>query len=151
MFPRINSPIKNTRFLSKTLFKNSVFQKSGFYFLFFTQFQFYCEEFWESTYKRPCSQSRTRFKAYRIHCNHSKSCCLLGVEKSCTDLTKAVLSSCVQGVDFGVFQDKKNLKRVVWGLDIGHKERTKIKSLVFAFAFFWDFFCTFTFLQVVYF
>ena len=41
-------------------------------------------------------------------------------------------------VDFGVFQnlDKKNLKRVAWGLDVGHKDRSKIKSLVFVFAFF---------------
>jgi len=53
-------------------------------------------------------------------------------------LTKGVLSSGVQGVDFGVYQnqDKENLKRVAWGLDVGHENRTRIKSLVFAFAFF---------------
>ena len=46
---------------------------------------------------------------------------LLGIEKSCTDLTKVVLSSGIQGVNFGVQnQDKENLKRVAWGLDIGH-------------------------------
>ena len=33
-------------------------------------------------------------------------------------------------------KDKKNLKRVTWGLDVGQEDRTKIKSLVFAFAFF---------------
>ena len=33
-------------------------------------------------------------------------------------------------------QDKENLKRVAWGLDVGHEDRTRIKSLVFAFAFF---------------
>jgi len=33
-------------------------------------------------------------------------------------------------------QDKENLKRVAWGLDVGHENRTMIKSFVFAFAFF---------------
>ena len=60
------------------------------------------------------SRSHTSFKTYRIFCNHSKrrvvqeyllgvekSCCLLVVEKSCTNLAKVVLSSGVQGVDFG--------------------------------------------------
>ena len=32
-------------------------------------------------------------------------------------------------------QDKENLKRVAWGLDVGQEDRTRIKSLVFAFAF----------------
>ena len=51
-----------------------------------------------------------------------KSCCLLGVEKSYTDLAKVVLSSGVQGVNFGVYQnqDKKNLMPGCLGLDIGH-------------------------------
>jgi len=147
------SPIQNISFLPKTLFKNSVLQKNLLLLSVLTYFLFYYEEFWESTYKRPFSQSRTRFKAYRIYCNHSKSCCLLGVNKSCTDLAKVILSSGVQGVDFGVYQNQKmkNLKRVAWGLDVGHKDRIRVKSLVFVFAFFWDFFCTFTFLQVVFF
>ena len=73
-----------------------------------------------------------------LYCNQSKRKYLLGVEKSCTDLIKGVLSSGIQGVDFRVYQnqDKKNLKRVAWGLDIGHQDRTKIKSLVFAFVLF---------------
>ena len=32
-------------------------------------------------------------------------------------------------------KDKKNLKRVAWGLDVGQEDRTRIKSLAFAFAF----------------
>ena len=68
----MNLPIQLISFLSKTLRKNSVFQKTIFYFLFFTQFLFYCEEFWESSYKLSCSQSRTSFKAYRLHCNQLK-------------------------------------------------------------------------------
>ena len=64
--------------------------------------------------------------------------CLLGVKKSCTVLTKGVLSSDVQKLILRVYQnkDKKNLKRVAWGLDVGHKDQTMIKSLVFTFAFF---------------
>jgi len=53
---------------------------------------------------------------------------------------KGCLSSGVQGVDLGVQnQDKKNLKRVAWGLDVGQEDRTRIKSLVFAFAYFLKF------------
>ena len=33
-------------------------------------------------------------------------------------------------------QDKKNLKWVARGLDVGHEDRTRIKSLVFVFAYF---------------
>ena len=33
-------------------------------------------------------------------------------------------------------QDKENLKQVAWGLDVGHEDQTKIKSLVFVFAYF---------------
>ena len=82
-----------------------------------------------------------------------KSCCLLGVEKSCTDLTKVILSSGVQRVDFEVYknQDKENLKRVAWGLDVGHEDRTRIKSLMFAFAYFLRFILyIFLFMQVFY-
>ena len=82
------TPIKNHKFSVQTLLKNSVFQKTSFHFHFFTQFLFHCEEFWDFTYKRPCSRSHTSFKAYRIYCNHSKRRvvqeCLLGVkEKLC--------------------------------------------------------------------
>ena len=37
-------------------------------------------------------------------------------------------------------QDKKNFKRVTWGLDVGQENRTRIKSLVFAFALFLSFY-----------
>jgi len=45
---------------------------------------------------------------------YTKSCSLLGIEKSCIDLAKAILSRGAQGVDFGMYQnqDKENLKRV---------------------------------------
>ena len=147
----MNTPIKNISFLSKTLCKNSIFQKTSFHFHFFTQFEFYCEEFWESTYKSPCSSSHTSFKAYKIFCNYSKRrivqgyllgvekrCtrnCLLGVEKSCTNLIKIVCQLVYKERILGVQnQDKENLKRVAWGLDVGHEDRTRIKSLLFAFA-----------------
>ena len=62
--------------------------------------------------------------------------CVLGVKKSCTDLAKFVLSSGVQGVDFGCTKSRirKISSGVVWGLDVDHEDRTRIKSLVFAFA-----------------
>jgi len=48
-------------------------------------------------------------------------------------------------------QDKKTLKRVLWGLDVCHEDCTRIKSLVFAFAYFLRFIlCIFLFLQVFY-
>jgi len=40
--------------------------------------------------------------------------CLLGIEKSCMDLTKIVLSSGVQGVDFGC--TKSMLRKISSGL-----------------------------------
>ena len=38
------------------------------------------------------------------------------------------LSSGVQDVDFGYTKSmiKENLKRVAWGLDVGHEDRTRI-------------------------
>ena len=63
--------------------------------------------------------------------------CLLSVEKSCTDLAKVVLSSGVQGVDFGCTKSRirKISSGVAWRLDVGQEDRTRIKSLVFAFIF----------------
>ena len=74
--------------------------------MFFTQFQSYCEDFWESTFRKPCSQSHTRFKAYKIHCIHSKSYCLLGVEKSCTNLARVILSSGIKELILGCIKIK---------------------------------------------
>ena len=48
-------------------------------------------------------------------------------------------------------QDKENLKQVAWGLDIGHEDRTRLKSLMFVFAYFLRFIlCIFLFLQAFY-
>ena len=79
-----------------------------------------------------------RLKAYRIQCIHSKICYLLNEEKSCTNLTKVVCQVVYKELILGVYQnqEKENLKRVAWRLDVGHKDRIRIKSLVFAFAFF---------------
>ena len=64
--------------------------------------------------------------------------CLLGVEKSFTDLAKVIMSSGVQGVDFGC--TKLRIRKIpngfAWGRDVGQEERTRIKSFVFAFVFF---------------
>ena len=42
---------------------------------------------------------------------------------------------------------KENLKRVAWGLDVGQEDRTRIESLMFAFALFTE--ICFLFLQVI--
>ena len=41
---------------------------------------------------------------------------------------KGDLSSGVHGVNFGCTKSriKENLKRVAWGLDVGHEDRTRI-------------------------
>ena len=63
--------------------------------------------------------------------------CLLGAEKSCTDLVKIVCQVVYKELILGVQnRDKENLKRVAWGLDEGQEDRTRIKSLMFAFAYF---------------
>jgi len=63
--------------------------------------------------------------------------CLLSVEKSCTNLTKLFCQVVYKELILSIQnQDKENLKRVTWGLDVGHEDRARIKSLVFAFAYF---------------
>ena len=44
---------------------------------------------------------------------------------------KGDLSSGVHGCDFGCTKSriKENIKRVAWGLDVGHKDRTRINHL----------------------
>ena len=60
--------------------------------------------------------------------------CLLGVEKSCTDLAKVVCQVVYKELILGIQnRDKENLKRVTWGLDVGQEDRSRIKSLMFAF------------------
>jgi len=46
---------------------------------------------------------------------------------------------------------KENLKRVAWRLDVGQEDRIRIKSLVFAFAFFEIYFltCKFFYLTLI--
>ena len=88
-----------------------------------------------------------RFKAYKIICNHSKRSIvqerLLGVEEK---LYKVFVFLVVRGVVhnwqrvfcqvvykvlfLGVSKSgKKNFKRIAWGLDVGHKDRTRINLL----------------------
>ena len=45
---------------------------------------------------------------------------------------KGDLSNGVHGVDFGCTKSriKENLKRVAWGLDVGHEDRTRINPCV---------------------
>jgi len=140
------------------LFKISVFQKTSFHFHFFTQIPLLCEEFWESSYKSSCSRSHTSLKAYRILCNHSKRKivqeCLLGVEeklykvllfswckKSGTHLAKVVLSSGVQGVDFGCTKSriKENLKRGYLGNGCRSRGQNQDKISCVCIIF-WDLF-----------
>ena len=52
-------------------------------------------------------------------------------------MAKGVLSSGVQVLILGASKSgKENLKRIAWGLDVSHKDRTRIRSLVFAFEIF---------------
>ena len=82
--------------------------------------------------------------AYRKVCNHSKEalyksvfrlktvctrCCgLLGCMKSCTHLAKGICQVVCKELILGVQSQriKENLKRVAWGLDVGHEDRTRI-------------------------
>ena len=47
------------------------------------------------------TQREELYKIFLVFRRGVQENCLLGVEKSCTNLTKVVLSSGVQGVDFG--------------------------------------------------
>ena len=65
-------------------------------------------------------------------------------------MAKGVLSSGVQVLFLGVSKSgKENLKRIAWGLDVGHKDRTRINLLSLRLHF--SEFClvNFHFLQVV--
>ena len=49
--------------------------------------------------------------------------CLLGVEKSCIILAKVICHVVYKELILGVQnQDKKNLKRVAWGLNVGQED-----------------------------
>ena len=60
---------------------------------------------------------------------------VLLVEEKVYTFGKGDLSSGVHGCDFGCTKSrlKENLKRVAWGLDVGHKDRTRI--ILFAFVY----------------
>ena len=49
------------------------------------------------------------------------------------DLAKVVYQMVYNELIFVQNQDKKIIKRVAWGLDVGQEDRTRIKSLVFAY------------------
>ena len=57
---------------------------------------------------------------------------MLLVEEKVYTFGKGDLSSGVHGYDFGCTKSriKENLKRVAWGLDVGHKDRTRINLFV---------------------
>ena len=59
-------------------------------------------------------------------------CCrLLGCKKSCTHLVKGICQVVCKVLILGVQSQrlKENLKRVAWGLDVGHKDRIRINHL----------------------
>ena len=152
MLSQANNTNSNISFLSKNSGQNSVFRKLVPLSVLSTNFNPLVKNS-DSPPIRVLVHNHIHLKAYRIDCNHSKRSIvqerLLGVEeklykvlsswckRSCTHLAKGVLSSGVR-CWFWVYpnQEKENLKRIVWGLDVGHEDRTRIKSFVFAFAFF---------------
>ena len=67
-------------------------------------------------------------------------------KRSCTHLTKGVLSIGVQVLVLGVSKSgKENLKLISWGQDVGHKDRIKINLLSLCLHFFLVLFCEFYF------
>ena len=79
----------------------------------------------------------SRLIGYRLHCIPLKKVSSWCKEELYRFDEGCFVKWCTE-VNFGVYQnqDKKNLNRVAWGLDVGHKNQIRIKSLVFAFAFF---------------
>ena len=61
---------------------------------------------------------------------------VLLVEEKVYTFGKGDLSSGVHGCDFGYTKSriKENLKRVAWGLDVGHEDRTRINLLCLLFV-----------------
>ena len=52
-------------------------------------------------------------------------------------MVKGVLSSSVQVLVLGVSKSgENNLKRISWGLDVGHKDRTRLNLLSLHLLFF---------------
>ena len=111
----------------------------------------------ESPPIRDLVHKHIQIKAYRINCNHSKRSIvqgrLLGVEEK---LYKVFVLLVVRGVVhiwqrsfcqvvykvlvLGVSKSgKENLKRIAWGLDVGHKDRTNINILSLRLHYFLSF------------
>ena len=71
-------------------------------------------------------------------------------KKSCTHLAKGILSSGVLVLVLCVSKLRmKKLKRIAWGLDVGHKNRTRINLLSLHLLFSEFYLVNFYFLQVV--
>jgi len=52
---------------------------------------------------------------------------LFGVKRSCAHLAKGVCQVVYKALVVGVHKSRKeNLKHFAWGLDVGHKDRTRI-------------------------
>ena len=57
--------------------------------------------------------------------------CSLGCKRSCTHLVKGICQVVCKVLILGVQSQriKENFKRVAWGLDVGHDDRTRINHL----------------------
>jgi len=81
----------------------------------------------------------------------TRCCGLLGCKKSCTHLAKGICQVVFKVLILGVQSQriKENLKRVAWGLDVGHEDRTRINLSYLRLFYFLIF--NFLLLQVLYF
>ena len=62
--------------------------------------------------------------------------CSLGVKRSCAHLAKGVCQVVYKVLVVGVHKSgKENLKRFAWGLDVGHKDRTRINLVCLRLSF----------------
>ena len=93
--------------------KNSVFQKTSFYFSFCTQFQFFCENS-ESSPIRYLIHNHVQVSRLIRYIIINQRECLLGIKKSCTDLTKGALSNNIQVLILGCI--KIRIRKISNGL-----------------------------------
>ena len=153
-YPRLNTPIKINSFLPKNSVEKSIFQKTVFTFSSSFKFLLYSEDFWESTYKSPCSRSHTdsrliglivftqREKLYKsvfgLKRVCTRCCGLLGCKKSWTHLANGICQVVCKVLILSIQSQwiKENLKRVAWGLDVGHEDRTRINLLSLRLLYF---------------
>ena len=149
----MNSPIQITSFSAQTLLKYSIFRKLVLFSVLHTNFNPLVKNS-ESPPIRGLVQDHiqiSRFiglivitqrevlykSAFLVQKRNCTRCCLLGVRRVARIWQKLFVKQCTR-CWFWVYKikDKENLKRVAWGLDVGHEDRIRIKSLVFAFAYF---------------